>query len=85
MPVYIKDEDVSTAIRALAARQGKSLTETVHDAIIEAARREDERVEEPLSKRLEALAMEFAKYPKTGKKADKAFYDWLSGEEDDVR
>ena len=23
-----------------------------------------------------------AKYPPTGEKADKAFYDWLSGEED---
>lgn len=81
MAIYIKDDELSCAIRKLAKRKGKSLTDTVREAIEEATRRESEQREDPLSTRLEALAKEFAKYPNTGKKADKAFFDWLSGGE----
>jgi antitoxin VapB len=50
-----------------------------------AAEAELKRVVGDRKKRLEAVVAEIqarlAEYPKTGLKADKAFYDWLSGDE----
>ncbi|MFO1170807.1 MAG: type II toxin-antitoxin system VapB family antitoxin [Hyphomicrobiaceae bacterium] len=86
MVFYIKDPATDRAVRRLSKATGKSLTEAVKEAVVEKlARVEKEQTDVPMSQRLEALAREFAKIPKSGKKADKAFYDWLSGEEDDVR
>jgi antitoxin VapB len=81
MAVYIRDKQTEKAVRDLAAVKGVSMTEAVRNA----AEAELKRVVGDRKKRLEAVVAEIqarlAEYPKTGLKADKAFYDWLSGDE----
>jgi len=81
MTLIIKDPATDARVRELAKLEGKSLTETVRDAVEERLKAKAREI--PLAEQLEALGREFAaKYPPTGLKADKAFFDWLSGEED---
>jgi antitoxin VapB len=78
MAFYVRDEATDAAVRELARIKGKGLTETIREAVekeIERARKEV-----PLMERIKALQEEVAKYPKTGLKADKAFFDELSGD-----
>ena len=79
MAFCIKDEATDKAVRKLAQRKGKSLTETVREAVEKELAKSDRR---PLAERIKPIQDALKAYPKTGKKADKAFYDWLSGEED---
>lgn len=83
--LYIKDPETAAAVARVAKRLGTSKTQVVRDAI--------RRVEDDLDKttRRQDLREWMREYraknplpPPTGLKADKAFYDWLSGEEDDV-
>ncbi len=83
--LYIKDPETAAAVARVAKRLGTSKTQVVRDAI--------RRVEDDLDKAsprrdLREWMREYrAKHPlppPTGHKADKAFYDWLSGEEDVV-
>lgn len=79
MAFHIRDERTDQAVRDLAAQRGVSLTEAVRDAVqAELAKRKDRR---PMLERIRDIQERAAAYPKTGLKADKAFYDWLSGEE----
>lgn len=82
--LYIKDPETAAAVARVAKRLGTSKTQVVRDAI--------RRVEDDLEKatRRQDLREWMREYrekhplpPPTGLKADKAFYDWLSGEEDD--
>ncbi|MGN7158643.1 type II toxin-antitoxin system VapB family antitoxin [Sphingomonas sp. SAFR-052] len=82
--LYIKDAATAAAVARVAKRLGTSKTQVVRDAI--------RRVEDDLDKttRRQDLREWMREYrakhplpPPTGLKADKAFYDWLSGEEDD--
>ena len=78
MSLIIKDKVADGAARELAKLEGKTLTETVRDALTEklAARRR------PLSDQIMEWVEDFnAKYPDKGPQADKAFYDALSGNE----
>ncbi|HEX2886360.1 type II toxin-antitoxin system VapB family antitoxin [Vineibacter terrae] len=77
MAFNVKDEKTDAAVRRLAQLTGRSLTDTVRLA----CENEYERLKErrPLSERLAAIADRAARYKRTGKKADKAFYDALSG------
>ena len=79
MAFCIKDEATDKAARKLAKRKGKTLTAAVREAVENELAKTDRR---PLTERIKPLQEALKKYPKTGKKADKAFYDWLSGEED---
>ncbi|KQM28740.1 MULTISPECIES: type II toxin-antitoxin system VapB family antitoxin [unclassified Sphingomonas] len=83
--LYIKDPETAAAVARVAKRLGTSKTQAVRDAI--------RRVEDDLDKAtprqdLREWMREYrAKHPlppPTGLQADKAFYDWLSGEEDIV-
>ncbi len=79
MALSIRDPETEQAVRRLAELKGKSLTETIKEAVQNEIRLVRNRV--PLSERLEAMGKELAKYPRTGLTADKAFYDELWGED----
>lgn len=78
MAFTIDDPETGAAVRRLARMKGTGLAEAVR----EACEHEYERVraETPLIERLKRIQDEYAKYPKTGLKADKAFYDSLNDE-----
>lgn len=77
MPFHVRDKQTDALVRELARRRGVGLTEAVHMAVDgELKRLGDER---PLRERLRDIASEIAEYPDTGAKADKAFFDKLSG------
>jgi antitoxin VapB len=80
MAFHVRDPKTDAVVRELAKRKGVGITE----AIREAAEHELEREEKKLSlwERTADLRAEIASWPKTGLKADKAFFDSLSDEED---
>lgn len=78
MALSIRDKETDAAVRRLAALKNKGLTETIREAVENELRRIEQ--ETPLMERIRALQAEFAKYPKTGLEADKAFFDELSGD-----
>ncbi len=81
--LYIKDPETAEAVARVAKRLGTSKTQVVRDAI----RRVEDDLDkaEPRRDLVEWMREYRRKHPlppPTGLKADKAFYDWLSGEED---
>ena len=78
MALSIRDKATDQAVRRLAEIKGKGLTETIREAVESELARAEREV--PLIDRIRALQQEFAKYPKTGLEADKAFFDELSGD-----
>ena len=85
MAFHIRDPETDRLARELARLQGDGITGAVKSAL--EAKLAEERRKVPLLERIKDITDEIAAAPKTGQKADKAFYDWLSGEEDveDVR
>jgi antitoxin VapB len=85
MAFHVRDPETDALVRKLAKRKGVGITE----AIREAAARELKREEKKLSlwERTADIRAELNANPDPDFKADKDFYDWLSGEEDveDVR
>ena len=80
MAFHVRDPETDRVVRELARRRGTSLTRAIRDAC---ARELDKRAAElPLAERLKPFWDELDKYPRTGLKADKAFYDSLNDEED---
>jgi antitoxin VapB len=85
MPLSIRNKDTVALAREVAARTGRSVTRTIHDAL----EREKQAVNdnpdarpgaaERLAK-LRAIQDEVASWPRTGLKADKAFFDSLYDE-----
>lgn len=74
MGIFIKDQETDQAVRKLAKLRGVSLTEAIRSAVtreLELSEQGNEEVE------LRKLQDEYASYPATGLKADKAFYDSL--------
>lgn len=74
MTIYVKDEATSKAVRKLAKRDGITLTEAIRKAVTaelnaKAPNDKDAAIRE--------LQRKLASYPRTGKKADKAFFDSL--------
>jgi antitoxin VapB len=78
MPFHIRDPATDEAVRKLAARRGIGITEAVRAATEEALRRDEEKLS--LWERTADIRAEIASWPKTGLKADKAFFDSLSDE-----
>lgn len=78
MPLYIKDDATADLVARLAKLRGMSK----QDAVKLAVRAELDRVtgSVPLRERFAALRAEHPLPPSTGRKADKAFFDDLSGE-----
>ena len=81
MSIYIKDPATDKAVRQLAKLKGVTLTEAIRGAIERALAEEQVRENEDFMAGIRELQARLAKHPKTGLKADKAFFDWLSGEE----
>jgi len=78
MSIYVKDPATDKAVRRLAKLKGKTLTETIREAVEkEYSAASDVK---PLRERLRPLQERIAKLPRTGLAADKAFYDELSGD-----
>jgi antitoxin VapB len=77
MPLYIKDDATAQLVAQLAKLRGISK----QDAVKLAVRAELERIEDaiPLRDRFAALRAAHALPRRTGKTADKAFFDELSG------
>ncbi len=82
MSIYIKDPATDKAVRELAELRGVSLTEAIREAVERAIGEERVQRDADFLKKIHELQEEVASYPPSGNKADKAFYDWLSGEED---
>jgi antitoxin VapB len=78
MPLYIKDDAVAELVARLAEQRGVSKQAAVRLAV----QAELDRASPALSvrERLEKLWAENPLPPRTGKVADKAFFDELSGE-----
>jgi antitoxin VapB len=77
MSFYVKDPATDKAVRKLAKIKGKTLTETIREAVEKELKAE---WRETLPQRLEAIAERFSKLPRSGLQADKAFFDELSGD-----
>jgi antitoxin VapB len=78
MSFYVKDPATDKAVRRLARLRGKTLTETIREAVEKAL--EQETRPASLRERLKPIQERFARLPKSGLKADKAFFDELSGD-----
>jgi antitoxin VapB len=83
MAFSIRDEAADKALRTLASRKGITLSEAVRIAAENELKRMDEYSKpvdtRPLRERIKAIQDRVASYPKTGLKADKAFFDEMSG------
>jgi antitoxin VapB len=79
MPLYIKDDQTAELVSELARRRGVS----EQDAVKLAVKAELERTtaKAPLEERFAALRAAHPLPPATGLKADKDFFDELSGEQ----
>ncbi len=78
MPLNIRSEDVNRLADTLATRLNISKTEAVRRALEAELRRTDPTV--PLIERIRPIQQRVLARPRTGLKADKAFFDDLSGD-----
>jgi len=79
MAFHVRDPETDALVRALAEKTRLGITETVKLAATEAlAARERARAEKLA--RMDAILAEFDALPRTGLKADKAFFDSLNDE-----
>ncbi|CAN7605938.1 type II toxin-antitoxin system VapB family antitoxin [Phyllobacterium sp. LjRoot231] len=78
MPLNIRNEEVNELATKLAARKHITKTEAVRLALERELQLTDKEV--PLLERIKIIQDRLAAYPDTGFKADKAFYDELSGD-----
>ena len=79
MAFHVRDKATDTLVRKLADQRGVGLTEAVRLAVTAELRRKEAGIEEKL-RRMRAVSDEVAKWPRTGLKADKAFFDEMSGD-----
>jgi antitoxin VapB len=78
MTLSIRDAATDRLVRALAKRKNVGLTEAVRLAVANELRRLDEAT--PLRERIAAIRRSIVARGPTGNKADKDFFDDLSGE-----
>ncbi|SEF15419.1 antitoxin VapB [Rhizobiales bacterium GAS191] len=78
MAYSIKDPATDRVIRELARIKGKPIVDSIREACENELQRERTKI--PLWDRLQPLIQRVAAAPKTGLRADKAFFDDLSGE-----
>ncbi len=75
MPLYIKDDETARLVATLAKQRGVSKQAAVRLAVAAELAKIS-----PLRKRFAELRRRYPLPPATGKKADKAFFDALSGQ-----
>jgi antitoxin VapB len=80
MAFHVRDPETDTLVRELARRKGVGLTEAVKQAV--GAELDRERRDDRIAKVREIQAR-IAARGRSGLKADKAFFDDLSGQGDD--
>lgn len=73
MPLHIKDETATQAVRKLAQSRNISLTDAVRQACVEALERDKHR--KRLIDRLAPIFQTLDALPRTGPELDKAFFD----------
>ncbi len=78
MPLYIKDDETAELVGQLAKLRGLTKQGAVRLAVAEELKRAAEAV--PLRARFAELRKAYPLPPATGKAADKAFFDDLSGD-----
>lgn len=76
MPLTIASEEVDRLAEKLASQAGVSKAEAVRIALVNELARRDESLGE-FADKIKPVQDALAAYPKTGPKADKAFYDSL--------
>jgi antitoxin VapB len=78
MSLSIRDPTTDKLVRALAKRKGVGLTDAIRLAVAAELDRLDRA--SPLRERIAAISREIVAHGPTGKRADKAFFDELSGD-----
>lgn len=79
MAFHVRDKATDTLVRRLADQRGVGLTEAVRLAVSAELRRKEAGIEEKL-RRMREISDEMARRPRTGQRADKAFFDEMSGD-----
>jgi antitoxin VapB len=79
MAFHVRDQETDDLVRKLALSRGVGLTEAVKLAV--KAELDRQQRQTPLAESIRAPQDELAVRPRTGLKADKAFFDELSGDE----
>ena len=79
MPLHIKDQAATDAVRRLARVRKLTLTDAVRIACQEALERDDRA--RPIADRLAEIHARVRSAPRTGRRADKAFFnrEWGNG------
>ncbi len=80
MAFHVRDPKTDALVRKLAKRKGVGITEAVREAAAHELELEESKLS--LWERTADIRAEIASWPETGLKADKAFFDSLSDEED---
>ena len=79
MPFHIRDPETDRLARELAAIQGDGITRAVKSALETKLREERQKI--PLLERIKDITDKLNTNPDSSFTPDKAFYDWLAGEE----
>ena len=79
MVIHVRDKTTDALVRELALKRGVGLTDAVRLAVEAELKRNTDDASARLAK-MRAVADEIANRPRTGLKADKAFFDELSGD-----
>jgi antitoxin VapB len=79
MAFHIRDPETDALVRALAQKRKIGLTEAVRLAVDAELKRETYAT--PVADRINAIRREVREWPRTGLKADKAFFDELSDDD----
>ena len=79
MAFHVRDPEADALVRTLAEKRGIGITEAIKVAVREQIER-DARAK-PMLERIQTIQDEIALWPKTGLKADKAFFDDLAGDD----
>lgn len=80
MAFHVRDKETDTLVRELARQRGVGLTEAVKLAVTGELDRKENEVARRLAA-MEAISDEVASWPESGLKADKAFFDAISGDD----
>jgi antitoxin VapB len=80
MAFHVRDPETDALVRRLARQKGVGITEAVKLAVGAELRREA-APKPPLRERIRAIQDEVQSWPYTGLKADKTFFDELSGDD----
>jgi len=78
MAFHIRDRETDALVRELARKEKIGLKDAVKNAV--QARLKTLEAKPSLHEQLTKIADGISRAPKTGKKADKAFFDGLSGD-----